>query len=153
MGGARETTNEPFGAALRRRRVHPVWPDFRLVKPVITGVSSSASGAPAIASGSWVSIYGAGLSATTRSWKASDFSGTNLPTVLDNVSVQINGKKAAISYVSPGMLNVLAPTDTTIGPVPVRITNSSGTALGTTILQKLRASVLHGSGKICLRGA
>src|SRR5579863_7167658 len=80
--------------------------------PTITGVSNNASGASSIESGSWVSIYGSGLSATTRSWQASDFSGNNLPTTLDNVSVLINGKKAAISYISPGMLNVQAPADT-----------------------------------------
>ena len=89
--------------------------------PTITGVSNNASGAPAIESGSWVSIYGAGLAATTRSWQASDFSGTNLPTKLDGVSVQIDGKTAAISYISPGQLNVQAPTDTAAGPVPVQV--------------------------------
>ncbi len=103
--------------------------------PQITGISNSASGAPAIESGSWVSIYGTGLSATTRSWQASDISGNDLPTTLDNVSVQINGKKAAISYVSPGQLNVQAPTDTATGPVQVQVTNSSGTATGTATLQ------------------
>jgi uncharacterized protein (TIGR03437 family) len=103
--------------------------------PTITGVSNNASGAPAIESGSWVSIYGAGLAATTRSWQASDFSGTNLPTKLDGVSVQINGKTAAISYISPGQLNVQAPTDTATGPVPVQVTNSYGAATGTATLQ------------------
>ncbi len=34
--------------------------------PLITGVSNSASDAPANESGSWVSIHGTGLSATTR---------------------------------------------------------------------------------------
>jgi uncharacterized protein (TIGR03437 family) len=103
--------------------------------PQITSISNNASGAAAIESGSWVSIYGSGLSLTTRPWQASDFSGNNLPTTLDNVSVQINGKKAAISYVSPGQLNVQAPTDTTIGPVQVQVINSSGTATGTANLQ------------------
>ena len=103
--------------------------------PTITGVSNSASGAPAIESGSWVSIYGTGLAATTRPWQASDFSGNNLPTTLDGVSVLIDGKKAAISYVSPGQLNVQAPTDTATGAVPVQVTNSFGTATGTATLQ------------------
>jgi len=102
--------------------------------PQITGISNNASGAPTIESGSWVSIYGTGLSATTRSWRASDFSGNLLPTTLDNVSVQINGKKAAIAYVSPGQLNVQAPTDPTTGPVQVQVTNASGTATGTATL-------------------
>ena len=103
--------------------------------PTITGVSNNASGAPAIESGSWVSIYGTGLAATTRHWQASDFSGNNLPTTLDGVSVLIDGKKAAISYVSPGQLNVQAPTDTATGAVPVQVTNSFGTATGTATLQ------------------
>jgi uncharacterized protein (TIGR03437 family) len=103
--------------------------------PTITGISNNASGAPAIESGSWVSIYGTGLAATTRNWQSSDFSGNNLPTTLDGVSVQIDGKEAAISYVSPGQLNVQAPTDTATGTVQVQVNNSLGTATGTATLQ------------------
>ena len=115
--------------------------------PVITGISNSASGAPAIESGSWVSIYGSGLSATTRSWQASDFSGNSLPTTLDNVSVQIDGKKAAIAYVSPGQLNVQAPTDTATGPVQVQVNNSAGTATGTATLQDYSPAFFTFQGK------
>jgi len=103
--------------------------------PTITGISNSASGAPAIESGSWISIYGTGLAATTRNWQTSDFVGSTLPTTLDGVSVQIDGKKAAISYVSPGQLNVQAPTDTATGTVQVQVNNSLGTATGTAPLQ------------------
>ena len=103
--------------------------------PVITGVSNNASGTPAIESGSWVSIYGTGLANTTRSWKSSDISGTTLPTTLDNVSVLIDGKKAAIAYVSPGQLNVQAPADTTTGTVPVQVTSPNGTANATVNLE------------------
>ena len=118
-----------------------------LVGPLITGVSNNASGAPPIESGSWVSIYGTGLSATTRPWQASDFSGNGLPTMLDGVSVQINGKKAAIAYISPGQLNVQAPTDTTIGPVPVQVNNSSCTATGTATLQNYSPAFFTFQGK------
>ena len=69
--------------------------------PVITGVSNNASGAAAIESGSWVSIYGSGLSAVTGLLADVHFNGNNLPTTLDNVSVQIDGKPAAIYYVGP----------------------------------------------------
>jgi uncharacterized protein (TIGR03437 family) len=103
--------------------------------PVITGVSNNASGASAIESGSWVSIYGSGLSATTGSWQTSDFNGNNLPTTLDNVSVQIDGKPAAIYYVSAGQLNVQAPTDAATGTVQVQVTNAAGTATGTATLE------------------
>ncbi len=115
--------------------------------PRITGISNGASGSPAIESGSWVSIYGAGLSATTRSWQASDIVGNVLPTTLDNVSVQINGKKAAISYVSPAQLNVQAPTDSATGTVQVQVTNASGTASGTASLQNYAPGLFTFQGK------
>jgi uncharacterized protein (TIGR03437 family) len=104
-------------------------------QPTITGVLNNASGAAGIQSGSWVSIYGSNLSATSRSWQSSDFSGANLPTVIDGVSVKINGKNAAVYYVSPGQLNVQAPGDTATGPVQVQVTNSNGSATGTATLQ------------------
>ena len=101
----------------------------------ITSVSNSASGASAIESGSWVSIYGTGLATSTRSWQASDFNGATLPTTIDNVTVTINGKKAAIAYVSSGQLNVQAPADTATGAVAVVVTNLNGTATSTTTLK------------------
>src|ERR1017187_3632640 len=105
-------------------------------KVTIDGVSNNASGAPGIQSGSWVSIYGSNLSATTRPWQTSDFSGNTLPTVLDGVTVKINGKSAAIYYVSPAQLNVQAPTDTATGTVQVEVTNPYGSATGTAALQQ-----------------
>jgi uncharacterized protein (TIGR03437 family) len=104
-------------------------------KAVIGGVADSASGRPGIASGSWVSIYGSGFSATTRTWQNSDFQGTNLPVSLDGVSVTINGKAAALSFISPGQINVQAPQDSSAGSVQVQVTNSSSFATSTTTLQ------------------
>ena len=101
----------------------------------IRAVSNGGSGAPGIASGSWVSIYGSGLSATTRGWQDSDFEGGNLPTMLDGVSVTIDGKRAAIGYVSPGQLNVLAPADTATGSVLVQVQNAAGSATAFASLQ------------------
>ena len=80
-------------------------------------------------------IYGSAFPRPRGPGKSSDFSGNLLPLTLDNVSVLIDGKKAAISYVSPGQLNVQAPSDTATGPVPVQVTNLSGTATSTTTLQ------------------
>lgn len=105
-------------------------------KVTIDGVSNNASGAPGIQSGSWVSIYGSNLSATTRLWQTSDFSGNTLPTGLDGVTVKINGKSAAIYYISPTQLNAQAPTDTATGPVQVEVTNAYGSATGTATLQQ-----------------
>lgn len=118
------------------------------VGPTATiGISNSASGAAGIESGSWASIYGIALSATTRPWGPSDISGNNLPTTLDKVSVLINGKKAAISYVSPKQLNVQAPSDTATGPVLVQVQSPSGVANGTATLQSYSPAFFTSQGK------
>ena len=96
----------------------------------VSGVSNAAGGSPSVEGGSWVSIYGVNLSSTTRSWRASDFpNGGGLPMQLDGVSVTFGGKSAAVSYVSPGQLNVQAP-DTGSGTVPVRVMNAFGSGSG-----------------------
>lgn len=107
-----------------------------LLPPVVAAVVNNASGQQGISSGSWVSIYGTNLSGTTRGWQDSDFSGKNLPLALDGVSVKINGKSAPVNYVSPGQLNVQAPTDDATGPVQVVVTNSLGSVTGNATLQK-----------------
>jgi len=78
--------------------------------------------------GSWVTITGQNLASDTRIWQASDFVGlgNGLPVSLDGVHVTINGKPAAVYYISPTQLNVQAPQDATLGSVPVVVTNSLG---------------------------
>src|SRR5207248_3415092 len=79
--------------------------------PTITlnGVVNAANLTGAIAPGTWVSIFGSNLSATTRPWRDADFVAGKLPTALDGVSVTINGKAAPVAFVSPTQVNVLAP--------------------------------------------
>ena len=103
----------------------------------VTKVENAASYAPGIEGGSWVSIIGTGLASTTRIWLASDFVGlgNGLPLSLDGVSVTINGKSAAVYYISSTQLNVQAPTDSSLGTVSVAVKNSSGSASGTATLQ------------------
>jgi len=97
-------------------------------KPVISpgGVLSAAAKVPGLTPGSWLTIYGQNLAGTTRSWKASDFHGNQLPLSLDGVSVSIDHKPAAVSYVSPTQINVQVPDDSALGPVQVSVTNSGG---------------------------
>lgn len=90
------------------------------------GVVNAASLDPAIASGTWVSVFGVNLSATSRTWTGSDFTGDRLPTRLDGVGVSINRKPAYVYYISPTQLNVLAPEDPAEGPVPVEVTTPDG---------------------------
>jgi uncharacterized protein (TIGR03437 family) len=92
------------------------------------GVVNGASFLPGIAPGTWITIQGANLSTTTRSWTGSDFSGSNLPTQLDGVSVTVNGKLAYLCFISPTQLNALSPGETAQGPVPVQVTTSQVTS-------------------------
>ena len=101
--------------------------------PVVNASVNGASFLPGIAQNTWISIVGANLAATNRTWKTSDFSGNKLPTSLDGVSVTINGKPAYVYFVSPGQLNVLTPLDATQGPVQVQTTNGGLTSSVATV--------------------
>ena len=56
-------------------------------------------------------------------WTSSDFNGVNAPTVLDGISVTIDGKPGYVWYLSPGQINVQAPEDSNTGNVPIIVTN------------------------------
>lgn len=113
----------------------------------VTGVLNAASGDAGVASGSWVSIYGTNLSTITRPWEKADFVGDSLPTALGGVTVTMNGKPAAVYYVSPTQLNVQAPTDDAAGPVPVQVSTGTSTAVGSAMLQKYGPGFFAFSGK------
>ncbi len=156
---ALSTAISPFYVALdaKGRVCFSDWANIRIrcldaaptppVAVTITGVSNNASGAPEIQSGSWVSIYGTNLSATTRAWQGADFSGNSLPTKLDGVSVTINGMSAAVYYVSPGQVNVQAPSDSATGSVPVSVVNALGSATTTAALKQYSPGFFALQGK------
>ncbi len=99
--------------------------------PAVTSVISLSGfgGAPRIAPGGWVEIFGSRFTTTTKQWAASDFSNDFGPTVLDGVRVSIDGKPAFISFVSPGQINCVAPDGLRTGMVDVVVTNSIGSNL------------------------
>ncbi len=111
------------------------------VLPAITqnGVVNAANLTAAIAPGTWVSIFGSNLSATTRPWRDTDFADGKLPTALDGVSVTIDGKAAAVAYVSPTQINLLAPDDPATGLVLVHVKTPAGTADNALALQQTAA--------------
>ena len=57
-------------------------------------------------------------------WQASDIVNGALPTLLQGVSVTVNGLPAYVDYISPTQINALAPDDATLGPVPVQVTTA-----------------------------
>jgi N-acyl-D-amino-acid deacylase len=92
-------------------------PAFSATAPVVNGATYQ----PGMVSGSWVQITGQNLATATRIWWADEVVGSTLPTEIDHVRVTINGKNAAVYYVSPTQLNVQAPTDATTGPVNIQV--------------------------------
>lgn len=103
--------------------------------PAISAVVNGASFRAGITSGAWITISGSRLATSTRIWGASDFSGNRLPVSLDGVSVEINGKAAAVYYISPTQINALAPSDTALGPVNVTVRAPGGSVSTSATLQ------------------
>ncbi|HXB71417.1 MAG TPA: choice-of-anchor V domain-containing protein [Candidatus Acidoferrales bacterium] len=92
-------------------------------------VSAGAFGGfTSVAPGSWMEIFGSNLSATTRGWAGSDFTGTKAPVSLDNVKVTIGGQAAFIDFISPEQVNAQVPTGTPTGSQQMTVTNSNGTS-------------------------
>jgi len=128
--------------------------------PTLTSAANAAGGVTGIASNAFISIYGADLAPITRNWTNSDFSGTNLPTSLDGVSVTINGKPGFVYYISPKQIDVLTPVDTTTGSVPIVVTDNGLVSASMTatmnafspafflLKDNLSVAALHSSGAI-----
>jgi uncharacterized protein (TIGR03437 family) len=96
--------------------------------PTVSSVVDGASFRSGIVAGSWVTIQGANLSDTTRTWGGNDFNNGNLlPTDLSGVQVKINGLNAAVYYISPTQLNVQAPANIS-GNVTVQVTHAGVTS-------------------------
>lgn len=103
------------------------------------GVVNGASLREGLAGGTWMTIYGTGMAESTRLWGAADFRGNRLPTELDGVRVNVNGRAAYVYFISPTQVNVLTPKDETVGPVVVEVVNRQGTSNRVTV-QKLRTA-------------
>jgi uncharacterized protein (TIGR03437 family) len=105
----------------------------------VTGVGNAGSYQPGIASGTWISIFGTNLSPSTYLWQAGDIVNGALPTLLQGVSVTVNGLPAYVDYVSPTQINALAPDDDTLGPVPVQVTTADEISNAVTAQKSLYA--------------
>jgi uncharacterized protein (TIGR03118 family) len=115
------------------------------------GVLNAASFGGSVSPGSFASIFGSGLAATTRSWGNADFVNGKLPVQLDGVSVTIDGAPAYVYFVSPGQINVLVPADATQGSVPVVVTNSGTvSASGTVKMQSVAPALFVTGGKYAI---
>lgn len=119
----------------------PTVPTIRSASGVIT--ASAFGGFNAIAPGTWIEIYGLNLAPTTRTWQASDFTGSTAPTSLNGVSVSINGEPAFVSYISPGQVNAQVPSTVTPGSASITVTNGSQTSAAyATIVNAVEPGIL-----------
>lgn len=91
-------------------------------RPFLTAESvvNAATFQPGMTAGSWVAIFGENLARSTRTWDGAII-GVQLPTELDGVVVLINGRRAAIFFISPGQLNVQVPDDMAKGLIDVQV--------------------------------
>lgn len=91
-------------------------------EPKVSVVLNAASFMSGMTEGSWITLFGTNLSlGGARGWRSEDFVGGRLPVELDNVRVEIDGVSAAIAYISPGQLNVLAPAIGHLGTIGIEV--------------------------------
>jgi uncharacterized protein (TIGR03437 family) len=103
--------------------------------PTITGATAATEGQAFIGPNVWVSIYGTNFASTgfTDTWTNELKAAPNtLPIMLDNVTVNIGGDAAYVSFISATQINVLAP-NIGLGPVQVTVTTAAGTSSAVTV--------------------
>jgi uncharacterized protein (TIGR03437 family) len=119
------------------------------------GVVNAASFAPAgnpIAPGEFVALFGTGLA------KSLQVAAPPYPTVLNSVSVLINGKAAPIYFVSTGQINCLVPYAATGTTATITVTNGGATSNSVTVplaatAPGMFASSQNGTGTGAIRHA
>jgi len=103
----------------------------------VLAVVDAAGFQPAIASGAWVTILGSGFTSAPQTWTPGP-ADRQFPSSLGGVSVTINGQPAYVDYISPGQINVIAPDDSTLGPVAVQVnTGQANSYPGTVVKQRM----------------
>src|ERR1022692_3759617 len=95
----------------------------------VTAAANGASFLSGASPNTWTSIFGQNLSPGTGAWESSDFVGSQLPTALDGISVNLNGANMVVEYISPTQINTLIPSNVPTGQAYVSVTNALGTSV------------------------
>jgi len=122
-GASGGDANAVYFAAGPSNQLHGLFGSLQ-AGPVITSVINGASFQNGMSQYTWVSVFGANLASTRRTWTTADIASGHLPIQLDGAGVTIDNKSAYISYVSPTQINALVAADPTLGPVGVVSGNS-----------------------------
>jgi hypothetical protein len=119
----------------------------------VTVVSAASYDAAAIAPESIVAAFGAKLATDTAIATDADANtpGIQLPTVLAGTTVEINGRRAGLLFVSPAQINFVMPAATEPGAANITVragdgTNSSGTMQVKSVAPAIFTANSTGSG-------
>lgn len=102
----------------------------------IASVADGAGFGPVITPGSWAAVFGSNLAPAARLWLPGEIIADVLPTRVEGAGVTVNGRDAAVYYVSPSQINFQVPDGLTDGAVSVEVTNNG--ALSNTFSATLR---------------
>lgn len=103
-------------------------PGIRAEQPVL----QAFLGGQRLSPGTWLEIYGSNLATANKDWGGLfTENNTKAPSSIDGVSVAIDGKPAAMYFISPNQINVQAPDTIGLGPVSVEVTTPGGKATTT----------------------
>jgi uncharacterized protein (TIGR03437 family) len=134
---------------LKIRKISPPpVPTVRTANPVL----SSFLGNAGFSSNTYVEIYGANFSSSSRLWAGADFTGSNAPTSLDGVSVTVNNKPAFVYYISPTQININTPEDTATGPVVIQVKTPLGLSNVVTVNRSRLSPTLQSVPQFLLGG-
>jgi uncharacterized protein (TIGR03437 family) len=113
---------------------------------------AGAFGGGAAAPGTWIEIFGANLSQSTRAWVEADFVNNTAPRSLDGVSVLVGGRPAFVGYVSPTQVNALLPADVPLGTQSVIVRNAIGEGGGSVVSVNANAAGILAPAQFRLSG-
>jgi uncharacterized protein (TIGR03437 family) len=135
-----------YGNDIVRKLVPSTKPGGGLSAPAIKSggviTASGYGGQSAIAPGTWIEIYGANLASTTRQWAASDFSGINAPTGLNQTTVSVGGQAAFVEYISANQVNAQVPGNIGLGTQPVVVSTPGGASAAYNVTVNLQEPAL-----------
>jgi uncharacterized protein (TIGR03437 family) len=122
--------------------------------PAILGVITAGGfgGFKSIAPGTFIEIYGSNLAAGPMDWGGA-FSGVNAPTSLNGTKVIIGGQSAFISFISPGQVNALVPSNVATGVQQITVTAATGTSAAYPVIVNPTAAGMLAPGYLNLGGS
>ncbi len=90
----------------------------------IASVADGTGFAPGITPGSWATVSGSNLAPVTRSWRTDEMTDGVLPTRIAGTGVTVNGRDAAVNFVSPSQIMFQVPGDLADGTVAILVANN-----------------------------